>query len=476
MEEQLKLLSEKGQIILYGPPGTGKTYLTGKIVSFGIISHLSKTRSPIYLLRLSDDTWKNLTKKKDKIQISFSKLVPNIEKYISSIFLFYIGDLTSSDIRKIVCLCRCVDYSSDNEKGICEITFSDLLFFSGPDYNVIINEIKSLKIPGLFQIQEVTKKDFLIILSKSSSFFSKDYPFITFHQSYSYEEFVEGIRPEINDNALINYSIKEGFFKEHCRNAFNRIIFYLQSDKVWNEGESVPELSFDEELKFNSIAKEFPYYIVIDEINRGDISRIFGELITLLEMDKRLFNPLKQIDRIQIPYSRTLFGVPPNLFLIGTMNSTDKSISLIDIALRRRFGFVETIPDINLLKELLKSNNLEINNIFNVAIEFLNAMNEWIVDNYDWDHQIGHSFFIGLKDEEPYEKVINRLYRIWLNDIIPLLREYFYNDISMFKEIVGESFFQNNGINKSIQIIDYNNNLEEFIETLKQHTINLKNR
>ena len=162
-----------------------------------------------------------------------------------------------------------------------------------------------------------------------------------------------------------------------------------------------------------------PFYLVIDEINRGNISKIFGELITLLEKNKRL----GEEDEIttKLPYSNEEFGVPPNLYIIGTMNTSDKSIANLDIALRRRFGFVEMLPDL----EAVKNETLK---------EILGELNKRIEILLDKDHLIGHSFFM-KKGEEDLESIFKY-------EIVPLLEEYFYNDYEKIQLVLGKKILK----------------------------------
>lgn len=166
-------------------------------------------------------------------------------------------------------------------------------------------------------------------------------------------------------------------------------------------------------------AEEKPYILIIDEINRGDVSKIFGEIITLIEEDKRVGNKYQM--KITLPYSKEPFGVPNNLYIIGTMNTADRSIALLDTALRRRFDFEEIIPRPELLGgKVVEGINLQ---------TLLTRINERITNKYDRDHQIGHSYLMGVNTKEQLE-------RAYKNRILPLLNEYFYNESKTVAEIL----------------------------------------
>jgi len=194
--------------------------------------------------------------------------------------------------------------------------------------------------------------------------------FVTFHQSFSYEDFIEGFRP--NEEGKIE--LEDGIFK-------------AMSDKACQR----PELN---------------HYLIIDEINRGNISKIFGELITLIEEDKR------DSLHVTLPYSKRHFSVPSNLYIIATMNSTDKSIALIDIALRRRFTFLKMKPESALVQAEAK--------------ELFQKLNKFITDNLGADFQIGHSYFMNYDD----------LDFVLEYKIKPLLEEYFFSDPDRLEEAI----------------------------------------
>jgi MoxR-like ATPase len=221
----------------------------------------------------------------------------------------------------------------------------------------------------------------------------------TFHQSYAYEDFVEGLRPVQSDEGPegVSYKVVPGVFKRICSRADN------------DPGNK--------------------YVLVIDEINRGNIAKILGELITLLEDDKRAegANPLT----VTLPYSGKDFSVPANLYIIGTMNTADRSIALLDVALRRRFAFVELMPQ----PELLDDCQVESAESVVPLGDLLRSLNRGIRKYLDRDHQIGHSYFLTVA-QAAEEKRAEVLEFVWNNKIVPLLEEYFYSQRDRLAELL----------------------------------------
>ncbi|EPH4867883.1 McrB family protein, partial [Campylobacter jejuni] len=342
--------------------------------------------------------------------------------------------------------------------------------------------------------------------------------FTTFHQSYGYEEFVEGIKPRIDskeNSKEVEYEIKDGIFKELCKKALdnykvslltqeefvksedleNKIEIFLDElvdqqkfiekiqsggfkleeynekyriitddtnanlylnleifktllenkDKIIN-GRSIKQILNNKHRRqidsyYFQLVKLFkereqdykvdnnpsekpelkPYIIIIDEINRGNVSKIFGELITLIEPSKRIGE--KEELKVTLPYSGEKFGVPKNVYIIGTMNTADRSITSLDTALRRRFEFIEMMPDVSKLSMDCEGINLQ---------ELLKAINTRIEYLLDREKTIGHAFFVSVENLEDLKKVFQ-------NKIIPLLQEYFYNDYALINEVLNDN-------------------------------------
>jgi len=320
--------------------------------------------------------------------------------------------------------------------------------------------------------------------------------FTTFHQSMSYEDFIEGIKPETVDNEVI-YEIKSGIFKQLCDQANAKVIssdnfeqaykkllneikendgklvlesivhakeftiyenskgnlrFHANTDKRYEgvikkqviehylkTGELLDWPSYVKAVGAHLVSKynyskieqiiNKNYVLIIDEINRGNVSQIFGELITLIEDDKRLGKT--EALEVTLPYSKEKFGVPPNLYIIGTMNTADRSVEALDAALRRRFSFEEMLPKPDLIRTEGKAKDGIIDGIDLAKV--LETINKRIEVLMDKDHQIGHSYFMSVES-------IDDLKSAFKNKIIPLLQEYFFGDYGKIGLVLGSGF------------------------------------
>lgn len=231
--------------------------------------------------------------------------------------------------------------------------------------------------------------------------------FVTFHQSFAYEEFVEGLKPVAEeDTGSISYEVVPGVFKRICERA----------RAAWEANRENPP----------------KYLLVVDEINRANIAKVLGELITLIEDDKRLGRE-NQLTAT-LPYSGERFGVPPNLYILGTMNTADRSIALLDLALRRRFTFVEMEPE---------PSAIEPGRAAGVDLRALLAcLNERVAALLDRDQRIGHSYLMNLTDELS-------LRFAWYARVVPLLQEYFYNDGERLRAVLGPSFVRRTRVSRA---------------------------
>ncbi len=238
--------------------------------------------------------------------------------------------------------------------------------------------------------------------------------FTTFHQSMSYEDFVEGIKPVMTSASeeSVGYRIEDGIFKKIALKA-------AKAKKTAADSGNSGDIN---------------YVLIIDEINRGNIANIFGELITLIEDSKRAGE--NEAISVKLPYSKETFSVPNNLYIIGTMNTADRSVEALDSALRRRFVFEEMMPCPDLLKDV-KVKNLDI--FLKDLLETINGRIEILKDR---EHQIGHSYFMGFVKGEACEIEAEKLLPVFKNNIIPLLQEYFYGDYEKILLVLGDGFIE----------------------------------
>lgn len=377
--------------ILYGPPGTGKTYkLQHEYFEKYTVRETSLSREQYLDNIVPDLTWWQIfaVALKDLGKVSTSTLLQHPLVKAKE-------RLSSAKNIKPIAWSRLQAHTVENCPNVkVQVRSEPQIFYKeeNSDWRVDPEAIEAL----------YPESDDLIAQVKnyrpSDSKLIRNYEFVSFHQSFSYEDFVKGIKPKLEtESSGINYEIAPGIFKKMV-------------DKA----------------KAN-LEQEFALFI--DEINRRNVSAIFGELITLIEDDKRMGQE-NEIS-VKLPYSKEEFVVPPNLHIIGTMNTADRSVEALDTALRRRFTFEEIMPLPHLLKEIsFKGFNLK------EVLETINARIEALLDR---DHTIGHSYFIKIKsDDKP------ALREAFENRIIPLLQEYFYHDYEKIALILGEGFVERN--------------------------------
>jgi dynein-related subfamily AAA family protein len=370
-------------VIYYGPPGTGKTYRLRN----EMFPHFTEVKSATsdeerYLSIAESYTWWQIVGA--AVLDLGSTSVPELQHHALIRAKNAISDQQNVKAMLWAMLqqhtvedCENVRYSRRNEP---------LFFYKEPNSRWrVVEEQVAANAPEIQEILEQMSAD------SDSEVSIRRYEFVTFHQSYSYEEFVEGIRPELEGD--LTYSIKAGVFRSLAERA--------RQDP------------------------DHTYALFIDEINRANVSSVFGELITLIEDDKRLRAP--NALTATLPYSRAEFGVPNNLYIIGTMNTADRSVEALDTALRRRFSFVEMGPDPTLLPEDAGGVDLR---------QLLTTINSRIERLTDRDHRIGHAYFIQVIDDDALEQ----LRAIFANQVIPLLQEYFYGDWSRIGLILGNRF------------------------------------
>ncbi|WP_155937433.1 AAA family ATPase, partial [Methanoculleus sp. MH98A] len=454
------LLAHKKQVILYGPPGTGKTYRANNY-----ISHFNTHDYEVHEDSLLDQRIFSLT-----IYEPRDGQIPDLSPGTRFTYDWkgrrnwqtYYDELQEGDValaynavklRRFTTAVRCT------RKEANSIEFEVVQQFDGPSFEDMKND-PGLKESILVRIQMACSLKRLsegelqriIALSDGLTYESlgielkkiretiPDKEFVTFHPSFGYEDFVEGLRPVTTDDGTLTYRVEDGIFKTLSRRAFNVLAERAGIEGRWNESESIPHLDDTEKKELLKTAPEVPFYLIIDEINRGDISRIIGELITLLEADKRYCG--ENEITITLPYSKEKFAIPPNLHIIGTMNTADKSISLVDAALRRRFGFIEMMPDYSVLRSLPDDNDDEVGEIIDIATDALETINERIAGNYDRDHQIGHSYLMKVRNAGSRDDALEMLRFAWYHEIVPLLQEYYYDAPARFNEVIGSKFIK----------------------------------
>ena len=299
----------------------------------------------------------------------------------------------------------------ENEENTIDL---NQIFFGPPGTGKTfhtINEAIKIVDPVFYEIhkddRDQLKARFKLLTLNNHNESKGQIGFTTFHQSFSYEDFIEGIKPnKPNENdKFLKYEIQEGVFKKICRLA-------------------------EDSLNVNVLTPK-NFVLIVDEINRGNVSSVFGELITLIEKDKRA--GADEELSVTLPYSKETFSVPHNVYIIGTMNTADRSIEALDTALRRRFSFREMPPKPELIKTVgsLKSTNGKLGDID--VVKVLETINNRIEKLIDKDHKIGHSYFLNISNKQDLKDTFR-------DKVIPLLEEYFFGDFGKISLVLGSSF------------------------------------
>lgn len=465
-DEYAKILKFNPNIILYGPPGTGKTYSTKKIieaferdfrnnstVSFkdiekeervafitfhqaysyeefieGIRPELENESSSIKY-KLVDGVLKKLANAASKQYLKNYTNESVIDKIMDSsrIWKVSLGQKNVDDeVYK--------DCKENREIAVGWLNDIDLL---NKNYDELYDELKANREDDSNPTNNANTLDILvnemnigdIVLIYDSPTSIRDigiieslYYFKKCNDGFNHRRKVTWIKEFKNPVDIFKYNGGKRLTLKTIYELNRMNISDIKEILMENE---VPE---NQEIDENLIK---PYYLIIDEINRGNISKIFGELITLIEKDKR--NTLS----CTLPYSQKTFTIPENLYIIGTMNTSDRSIALIDTALRRRFAFIEIGPNSDILKDPNSSGVSIVNDSVDLC-RLLDSINKKVTERIDRDHRIGHSYFMNILN-------LNDLYYTWYYKILPLLAEYFYNDINELSDIVGNSFYDKFG-------------------------------
>ncbi len=409
--EYIDILDWEKNLILYGPPGTGKTYHATKIAK-----SLTSNQGSKIAICWPTSTKLSTSETESKIE-DFAKNIEEDGKVLWGVDWSVLKQVNPSDypivgyiyhrhnIVAIVKISNCTSHEDTNDSDLKlrqekwhqgqdnkrYLHFTDIQRCEPFSHKKLEMYDPSKKMPDFIQQQ--------VYVNQATNFIKK----VTFHQSYSYEEFMEGIKAKIKkedetsetSKRFVDYVVEPGIFKSFCESAKKDL--------------------------------ENSYVMIIDEINRGNISKIFGELITIIEKDKRN-------DPVTLPYSRESFSVPDNVYIIGTMNTADRSIALLDTALKRRFGHTEIMPDSSILKD--KNDKPSIVDSINLQ-ELLNSLNKKIREIGMRERQIGHSYLMNGK--YGIDK-IKDLRLAFVYDILPLLRDFSLGDDEELKRIISEFF------------------------------------
>lgn len=391
--------------IYYGPPGTGKTYALQRLLLNDYTQHAA-----------------NFSRAEWEVQIIAEEIAPLTWWEAVAASLYDIGGNAKVEQLLEHRFIKAVAAVKSGNKNVRPTLWGALQHHTVTDSKTVKVEQRSA--PYIFEKSADSVWTFagdwkeecanLIAIvdrlkqgSQDQSQPIRRYSFVTFHQSYGYEEFIEGLRPILEDSTeRIGYEIRKGAFALLCEHA--------------------------------RLDPSHQYAMVIDEINRGNISKIFGELITLIEIDKR--EGAKHSITVTLPYSGDSFSVPLNVDIIGAMNTADRSLALVDTALRRRFDFVPCMPDTR------DSVDAPLHNLYVSAgdnkidiRQLLVSINQRVEALYDRDHTIGHAYFTSLHEVPDGPDRFRALAYIFRNRILPLMEEYFFEDWQKIRLVLADN-------------------------------------
>ncbi len=427
-EEIGDALKRKGQVILYGPPGTGKTYTARWFAVWWLLQQGGQDATAIFAnatdfdrqeqalstVQLNRRVWWIVANPSEwrwdqlfadgHVEYRYGRLQKNYP-------LAQEGDLVigyqSTPDKRIMALARIAKPFGPGTDGKLCLTLEPLVKVpKGVTYDEMLQDpilvqsepLRFRNQGTLFALTTDEADHALTLLNENNPSVG---PYVepktddvgqltrlTFHPSYSYEDFIEGFRPVDTGSGTLSLRLEDGVFKRVCRHA-----------------QAHPDKS---------------YLVMIDEINRANIAKVFGEIITLLEKDKRGMI-------VTLPQSKESFAIPPNVYMLGTMNTADRSIKLLDAALRRRFAFQEMMPDVDMLQGAV---------VAGLPLDgFLSELNRRIAREEGREKQIGHSFL--LDNGQPIETA-EEFGRRFRQEILPLLQEYCYDDYAELAKYIGK--------------------------------------
>jgi len=466
--------------ILYGPPGTGKTYHT--------INKAIEIINPEF----------DLKQEREKIKEGYERLVEKGQIVFTTFHQSMSYEDFIEGIKPKMNASKKGDIEYEIKDGIFkEISKKsflniirkdkdDLIFSFERLWNGFLTSIKEFEGKDKYIFKTITESELKLVEIRESGNLAVMYRYNGQYQEVpatstltaskdkirvlyendiipgQVETLVNDIKPLVKSHASLLFAVYEKFWK------------FVENKLEQTDGLSEKEIDFDyifnevKSLKENKTLKSKiknceKFVLIIDEVNRGNVSQIFGELITLIEEDKRIGK--KEELKITLPYSKNKFGVPPNLYIIGTMNTADRSIEALDTALRRRFTFKEMPPkaDVIVNEGVLK----EQNGIFNGIdlAKMLETINDRIEKLIDKDHKIGHSYFLNIKE-------FKDLRIVFKDKIIPLLEEYFYGDYGKINLILGNAFVQKKNNEKKFSFAKNSDAFEsDIIDDLKNRTV-----